>query len=216
MTPPRKPITGQYEADNNHLPNWSPVADSGFSSARHFMRELASLKEIMLTRMDGYEDAIKLLQAFADRQPTIAEVVAKFEEKFHGIDTQFKERDQRVEQTAKESKVAVDAAFSAQKEAVSEQNKYGAAAIAKSEAATMKQIDQIILLLTSSVKTLDDKINGSIKTVDDKINDTKERVNGIEQRGAGASNMVGFIGTAAMIVGTIIGAVVAVFFRGGV
>lgn len=204
----RKPIhdlaPGQYEDENNRLRDWRPVPDPTVLTTQQLMRELGALKEIMTTRMDGYDKAISLLQAFADRQPTIAEVVAKFEEKFRGIDTQFKERDQRVDQTAKEAKVAVDAAFASQ-----------AAAIAKSEAATTKQIDQILITLTSSVKSLDDKINGSIKTVDDKINDAKDRVAGIEQRGTGASNLLGYVGTVAMVLGAVIGAVVAVFFRGG-
>ncbi len=43
-------------------------------------------------------------------------------EKFNGISTQFKERDVRVEQTARDTKVAVDAALQAAEKAVIKQN----------------------------------------------------------------------------------------------
>lgn len=99
------------------------------------------------------------------------------EEKFSSIATQFRERDTRTEQTAKDSKVAVDAALSAAKEAVGEQNKSNALAIAKSEAAFTKQIDQIGVI-----------INTQAKGVDDKIDDLKSRLISLENRGPSYSN----------------------------
>jgi len=194
-----------YEEENNRLGNWRPVPDPTVLTTQQLMRELANLKEVMQTRMDGYDRAIALLQAFADRQPTIAEVVARFEEKFVGIQTQFKERDIRVEQTAKESKVAVDAAFSAQKEAVSEQNKSGAAAIAKSEATTTKQIDAIGILIATTTKGTDEKID-----------DLKTRIAAIEGRGQAYSQGFGWIATGVGIIAAVIGAIVAVFVKSGI
>ena len=201
-TPPQYPL--DYEEENNRLRDWRPVPDPTVLTTQQLMRELGALKEIMTTRMDGYDRAIALLQAFADRQPTIAEVVAKFEEKFIGIQTQFKERDQRVEQAAKESKVAVDAAFASQKEAVSEQNKSAAAAIAKSEAATTKQIDAIGLLLQANAKSADEKVD-----------DIKTRLTSIEGRGQAYSQGFGWIATGVGIVAAVVGAVVAIFFKSG-
>ena len=85
------------------------------------------------------------------------------DEKFASIQNQFTERDTRTEQTSRDSKVAVDAALQAAKEAVGEQNKSNALAIAKSEAAFTKQIDQISTLIQTTVKGVDDKID-DIKT----------------------------------------------------
>ena len=81
------------------------------------------------------------------------------QEKFDSIATQFQERDTRTEQTSRDSKVAVDAALQAAKEAVGEQNKSNALAIAKSEATFTKQIDQIGVLVTSMGKGFDDKVD---------------------------------------------------------
>jgi hypothetical protein len=202
MTPPKRP-NELYEEDNGRMPNWRPIPDPTVLTTQQLLRELAALKEVINTRMDGYDRAIELLQAFADRQPTIAEVVAQFLEKFRGIETQFKERDLRTEQTAKESKVAVDAAFSAQKEAVSEQNKSGAAAIAKSEAATTKQLDAITLLLQANKQAADEKID-----------DIKSRLTSIEGRGQAYSQGFGWIVSAVGVVSAVVGAIVAVFFKG--
>ena len=115
-------------------------------------RELSSLRELIEARLDGTDKRIEI---------------------------QFIERDKRSEQTAKDSKVAVDAAFSAAKEAVGEQNKSSALAIAKSEAATTKQIDSISLL-----------ISASSKATDEKIEDVKARLQMIEGQKQGVDRTV--------------------------
>jgi glucan-binding YG repeat protein len=80
------------------------------------------------------------------------------DEKFTSIAKQFIERDTRTEQAAVATKIAVDAALQAQKEAAGAQNESNAAAITKSEAATIKQIDGITALLNSGLAALNDKI----------------------------------------------------------
>lgn len=94
------------------------------------------------------------------------------EEKFSSVKTQFVERDTRTEQTSRDSKVAVDAALQAAKEAVAEQNRSNNAAITKSENTTTKAIEQQGQLITNSTKSLDDKISASTKALDDKIADS--------------------------------------------
>jgi hypothetical protein len=54
--------------------------------------------------------------------------------------------------------MSLDAALAAAKEAVAEQNKANAQAIAKAELATQKQIDAIALLMTNNTGSLEDKI----------------------------------------------------------
>lgn len=137
------------------------------------------LRELIEARLNGNDAAVSLLRTTTDKFPAMVEASIKrlqelHEEKFGSIQTQFKERDTRTEQTSKDSKVAVDAALQAAKEAVGEQNKSSALAIAKSEAATTKQIDQIGLLIQNMAKALDDKIG-----------DIKERLTSIESRGVG-------------------------------
>ena len=78
-------------------------------------------------------------------------------QKFCAIDTQFDERDGRVAQAASEARISLDAALSAAKEAVGEQNKSNALSINKSEQATQKQIDSLETLMQTSFKALEDK-----------------------------------------------------------
>jgi len=141
--------------------------------------ELIAGRTILNTRMDAMDKAVVLLQAISDTAPSkidekIASLHGIHDEKFSSIGTQFRERDVRTEQSSKDSKVAVDAALQAAKEAVGEQNKSSALAIAKSEASTTKQIDQLGQLIQSTTKG-----------VDDKFQDVKDRLTRIEGKTEG-------------------------------
>jgi hypothetical protein len=127
-------------------------------------RELIGLREIIETRLNAIDKATTIFQDNLTRMPTevdkqIAHLKELHEEKFRAIQTQFSERDTRVEETARSTKIAVDAALSAAKEAVVAQNLASAAAIAKSEMATSKQIDGIQALIASNNKAQDEKID---------------------------------------------------------
>jgi hypothetical protein len=104
--------------------------------------------------VDRQQNALReFLISYIDR---VADVSS---EKFAGIDTRFLERDARTAQAAEESRISLDAALAAAKEAVSEQNKANTLAIGKSEAATQKQIDAMAALMATTNKSLEDKIN---------------------------------------------------------
>ena len=157
-----------------------PIPDPTVLTTEQLKDKIQGLRELLEAVIKGKSDLV--------------------EERFASIQQQFRERDSRMEQQARDAKTAVDAAFAAQKEAVSEQNKTGALAIAKSEAATNKQIDQLAAQLGT--------INGAL---DGKINDLKERFTRLESSGLGAgierrqsqtSNQLG-MQAIAMIVGAI-------------
>jgi hypothetical protein len=138
--------------------------------------DLTQLRDIIETRLDGYDKAIVVLQEIANSQPTPGIVMAAVDklaavhgEKFIGVATQFKERDTRTDQSAAATKIAVDAALQAAKEAVAAQNQASAQAIAKAEAATTKQIDALATLISAQTKATDEKIE-----------DVKSRVGAIE------------------------------------
>lgn len=138
------------------------------------------LQAIIETRLDGMDKAITLLQDTADKFPArIDEKIESLEkvhgEKFSSIQVQFAERDTRTEQTAKDSKVAVDAALQAAKELVAQQNTSNSLAMSKNETATTKQIDQLGLLIQTTARASDEKID-----------DIKERLTRIEGMGVGA------------------------------
>jgi hypothetical protein len=120
-------------------------------------KSLRSMREFLTSEMAVIQQSIIAL-----------DLVSK--EKFLGIAIQFEERDKRTEQlsqTQKEatnalslaSSTAVAAALQAQKESAGAQNESNAAAVAKSEAAFTKQIDQITVLITAIQKSQDDKMN---------------------------------------------------------
>lgn len=140
----------------------TPVPDPTSLTTDQLRREIMALRELQESRMDG------------ERRLN--------EERFHGIETQFLERDKRTEQTTHDNKVAVDAAFAAAKEAVGEQNKSNAASITKSEAAFTKQIDQTGVLL-----------NAVAKATDEKIEDLKTRLTTIESRKSGGVEVWGYV-----------------------
>src|SRR6185369_13411363 len=147
-----------------------PVPDPTLLTTQQLIRENLWLREVLETRLTGiqeanllrqnntnarfeaYDKAIKLLQDISDKFPgrideKINSLKEVHEEKFASIQVQFRERDVRTEQSSKDSKVAVDAALQAAKEAVGEQNKSSALTIAKSEASMTKQIDGISQLI---------------------------------------------------------------------
>ena len=84
----------------------------------------------------------------------------------------------RIEQKA-DTKAAVDAALTAQKEAVKEQTTASERAIAKSENATSKQLE-----------ALDSTFSAALKGVIDLLNDTKDRVSKVESMKQGAEVFV--------------------------
>lgn len=167
-----------------------PVPDPTTLTTQLLTREVACLREIIEARLDGMDKAIELLQRATDRHP--AEITAAVdqlqelhEEKFGSIQTQFSERDTRTESTARDSKIAIDAALQAAKEAVG-----------KTEISFTKQIDAIGNL-----------INATAVAVNDKIDDVKGRLNAIEGRSKGIGDVVGYIvGAAGLLV-----AIVTVF-----
>lgn len=183
-------------------------------TTQQIVREITALKEIIYTRLDGMDRAIVVFSDNMTRAPTEVDrqinhlrmlLTQRFEvdqEKFSSVQTQFNERDVRTEQTAKDSKVAVDAALQAAKEAVGKQQEASDRAIAKAEAATAKQIDQIGVLIATNNKAIDDKVN-----------DLKERMAVITGQDVGKQTAVvtqqtsntSLVGIVSLVIGSLIG-----------
>ncbi len=171
-----------------------PIPDPTKLTTDQLRREIAALREILETRAEGQDKFISTLETTVNqRQSQIdaaaehlkelltektetlrADVIGKLErhvgetaEKFTGVGAQFSERDTRTDQRAGDTKLAVDAAFAAAKEATS-----------KIELGFTKQIDSMVLAMDTLAKNLDSKIND----VKDMINDTKGRMTAIESR----------------------------------
>jgi hypothetical protein len=162
-----------------------PIPDPSILTTEQLRRELAALREILETRLSGMDRAteiladelVKLTNEFRDRLDhqssdrdvqlaalreamtlQIQMVKEVTNERFAAVDTRFLERDTRTEQEKLESRISLDAALAAAKEAVGEQNKSNTLAINKSEAANKEKIDAQGVQSATSIKGLEDKI----------------------------------------------------------
>lgn len=140
---------------------------------------------ILQERLDAIDKATKLLNETVNRVPTalqegLGNLERIMDERFKSVALQFTERDTRSEREARDNKVAVDAAFAAQKEAAAKEAEFNRRAIEKSEAAT-----------TDTINKLGDLFKTTTDGLVDKINDLKGRVVGMEQRRIGSQEATG-------------------------
>jgi hypothetical protein len=168
-----------------------PDPDPTVLTTASLLREIRNLHDLFETRITGIE---KLMAVFHEHMPMesdrqvqcLKEVVAQrfmtCDEKFERINTQILERDTRMEQTARDSKVAIDAALTAQEKAVGKQTETFQLSIDKSEKATTKAIDALQELLGTRTNAID-----SI------LNDLKTRFAATEGRGTGHGETWGYV-----------------------
>lgn len=155
------------------------IIDPSSLTTQQLWREIGALKELLGAQIEAVEKAIKvahddLVRVPTDVQKQVGNLRELHEEKFRSIQVQFAERDVRSEQSAKDTKVAVDAALSAAEKSREQQNQSFALGVAKSEAGITKQIEQLGTLIQATSRALDDKIS-----------DAKDRLTRIESRGEG-------------------------------
>jgi hypothetical protein len=142
-------------------------------------RQTLALRELIENRLIGIEkDAIETRKAIEARENIVEKQIANAQamsfgkveelssvtnEKFYGVAAQFAERDTRTDQRAGDTKLAVDAAFAAAKEAT-----------AKIEAGFTKQIDAMINIIDTKTANL---AGG--------LGDIKDRMTAMENRTVG-------------------------------
>src|ERR1700722_5934296 len=148
-----------------------PIPDPTLLTTEQQARGLTNLRELLETRLIAVEqsnrhqfDDLRRVPTDTDRQ--VAHLKELLNEKFNSVQKQFDERDIRSQASEDAAKVAVNAALQAQKEAAAAQNESNAAAITKSEGATVKQIDGILALLASNTMAINDKIASNISRLD--------------------------------------------------
>jgi hypothetical protein len=138
--------------------------------------------DILKERLNGIDRATVVLNETVNRTPTVVQVAIGnvrelMEEKFDSIALQFKERDTRSERESRDNKIAVDAAFAAQKEIAAQQNQSNTLAISKSETSTAETIAKLAELVKTQTDALADKIDAN-----------KERLAAIEAQRMGVSD----------------------------
>lgn len=196
------------------------VSDPSSLTTQQLWREIQNLKELLISQIHGIEKSIEvahedLVRVPTDVQKQVGNLRELHEEKFRSIEVQFRERDTRVETSAKDKQDALGAALQAAKELVTQQNNSNSLAISKSEAGTAKQIDQLGTLIQQTVKAADEKVD-----------DLKQRVTRIEAMAVGtitaqtaqqttSGHSVSVYGLIAAIVLGIAGIVIAIALRAG-
>jgi hypothetical protein len=140
-----------------------PAPDPTLLTTEQLARGLTNLRELLEARIHAVEESARHRYEDLRRVPTdtdrqVSHLRELLIEKFNSVQKQFDERDIRSQASEDAAKVAVNAALQAQKEAAAAQNDSNAAAITKSEGATIKQIDGILALLGSNTTGTNDKI----------------------------------------------------------
>jgi hypothetical protein len=148
---PRDPATGQN----------IPIPDPSVLTTQNLDREIANLREYLLSQIVNLADDLERFASGHDREHrdvverAVSHVRELNDERFKGIQLQFAERDVRAEQAFKASTEAINAAMAAQEKA-----------IIKSEIATAKQIDAIAEVIESATKALQEQIRNVEKRQD--------------------------------------------------
>lgn len=187
----------------------TPVPDPTELTTQQLREAIASVKELLTTRIDAIDQAqIKFVEGInrvpSDTDKQIVTLAKLFDEKlgvlnvstterFNNVAMRFNERDIRFDQAALHNQISLEAALNAAKEAVAEQNRSNNVAISKSEAAFTKQIDNILDLMKQNAKATDEKID-----------DIKTQLLRIEGRSKGLGDGWGYIVGFFAVIGVII------------
>jgi cation transport regulator ChaB len=158
-----------------------PVPDPTVLTTEALLRAVGSERDyvdgriaVLEERLRAIDVATRLLNETVNRVPTdvtkeVTHLRELMTEMFGSVKTQFNERDMRGDRESRDNKVAVDAAFAAQKEAAAKQDESNAKAINKSEVATGETINKLAELQRSVADGLADKID-----------DLKSRIGAVE------------------------------------
>ncbi|MEP7114559.1 MAG: hypothetical protein ABI862_14935 [Ilumatobacteraceae bacterium] len=142
-------------------------------------------------RLDGMDKATMLRLALIDHMPAmidekIGHSVTLTTERFASVATQFKERDTRSERESRDNKVAVDAAFAAQKEAAAKQDEANQKSIDKSEKATNESINKLGAAGEAANRALGDKLDD----IKDRLVRLEDRTTKIEATKVGGQESI--------------------------
>lgn len=171
-------MTDETDMMSGKPPDWRPIPDPTLLTTEALNREIDRLRSSFEAGRDAMHD---LLTARIDS------TVAIEDEKFRRVEQRFQLIEgQRVEQK-NDTQNAVQAALTAQKEAVREQTIASERAVGKSEVAMMKQMEQISNTFAAAIESL----RHSIDDNKDRIVLLESRVIALEQQKIGGKEVTG-------------------------
>jgi len=165
-----------------------PIPDPTKLTTEALTREIASIRELLFNEI-AHRGRLTDAQFNALSQKLESEFKSVYI-KFEGIVQQFMAVDQRTAEQKADTRLAVDAALSAAKDAVRLQTEASQLAQTKSETAFTKQIDGILL-----------RIDQTVRIMDGQISDLKARLDRLEGNRSGVGATIGmFIAIAVAVV----------------
>lgn len=189
-----------------------PIPDPTALTTAALHREVASLTEAFERRLDAVDrDAVSLNRERTEQFAALKELMGERITGLKGlVDEKFDSAErQRLEQK-NDTKAAVDAALTAQKEAVKEQTTASDRSIAKSETATGKQLEQLRESFTTEVAGL----RRSIDDLKERIAEVAGIANGTVQQKVGAKeDRTGLYATIGMVATVILLAIAIIGFE---
>ena len=140
--------------------DWVPRPDPTLLTTQQLLRELAALRELIETRLDGMDRATELLSATVNRTPTviqteISHVRELLDQKFTGVEQRFAERDTRFNQQNEANAAALAAALQSARELGDLQTKANALANAKTEESVAQQLHALTEKIDVNTQRLD-------------------------------------------------------------
>ncbi|HXJ71498.1 MAG TPA: hypothetical protein VNM37_01550 [Candidatus Dormibacteraeota bacterium] len=185
-------------------------------------REIAALKSqgqdalaaevrVIVTRIEEIQRAIDKASEDYVRVPTlldraVTQLQQLMDRRFERIDAELK----AAEKLRDEKFGLVQSRLDELEKAANKQAENFTSASAKSEANFVKQVDQLVVLVQTSTKGLDDKITSGTEALDDKITDAKERLTRIESTAVGRIENKAETHTSSTFAVSIIGLLIAV------
>jgi DNA anti-recombination protein RmuC len=189
-----------------------PVPDPTILTTEQLLRAIAAERDfvngqldVLRERLAGIDVATELrvgtgTAVTAATDEKIGHLSSLVDERFASIATQFKERDTRSERESRDNKVAVDAAFAAQKEAAAKQDEGNQKSIDKSEKATNESINKLGDVVKASNEALTDKIE-DLRT---RLSELASQVNGsIQSHAGGQEQKAGVYAAAGFVISLI-------------
>jgi hypothetical protein len=149
--------------------------------------------ELISTRIDGIDRATALLSETVNRVPTetqreVGHLSSLVDERFSSIQIQFKERDTRQERESRDNKVAVDAAFAAQKEAAASQDKANREMTAAAGQASREAIDKSEASTAEVIKNNQDSNTQKFEAQSKILDEAKTRLTVLESEKRGSTD----------------------------
>lgn len=132
--------------------DWIPRPDPTRLTTEQLYREIASLKEVIFTRLDGTDVALQLAAKVADSLPGL------IERDIHHLEDKLGARMNGMDAIRNEKFDGIQKQFQAARDSAEQHNRAAAEAISKSENNTTKQIDALGTLFSNKSAATDDRI----------------------------------------------------------